>query len=89
MHESGPVDHQRGDLSRDDGSRPAVTVLTPRQLQVMRLKATGMKDTAIAVALSVTATTVKRDRRHAREALGATCNEEVYADLGWLRVPNG
>ena len=44
---------------------------------------------AVAHAMGISVRTVKRETRAVRERLGATCDEDIYRDLGWLRVPNG
>lgn len=49
---------------------PPCTVLSPREQQVLRLLATGMRSTQIAQELGIAATTVEVHRRNIKEKLG-------------------
>ena len=69
-----------------DGSRPR-DVLTDRQYQLVRLRALGFTFKAAADWMGISVTTAKRELRHIHEALGATCDADIYRDLGWLVVP--
>ena len=69
-----------------DGSRPR-DVLTERQYELVRLRALGFTFKGAAEWMGVSMTTAKREMRHIHEALGATCDADIYRDLGWLVVP--
>ena len=69
-----------------DGSRPR-DVLTERQYELVRLRALGFTFKAAADWMGISVTTAKRELRHIHEALGATCDADIYRDLGWLVVP--
>ena len=74
-----------GEAKSSVGSRPIV--LTERQLELVRLRALGFTFKAAADWMGVSMTTAKREMRHIHEALGATCDADIYRDLGWLVVP--
>ena len=69
-----------------DGSRPR-DVLTERQLELVRLRALGFTFKGAADWMGISMTTAKRELRTVHERLGATCDADIYRDLGWLVVP--
>ena len=60
--------------------------LTPRQDEVLRLAATGMKYTAIADELGIGPQTVKGHLRAVRERLNVGSVIEAFIARGWLQV---
>lgn len=67
--------------SADDGQRPAVTSLTDRELEVLRLLGGGLKSSKIAERLGLSAKTVEAHRQNIKEKLGLGSSPEliVYA----------
>ena len=78
MHEDVQVVNV-GSLSR--------VVLTSRQVELMRLRAFGVPIAGAAQVLGVSLTTAKRNLRAIHDKLGATCDADIFRDLGWLVVP--
>jgi DNA-binding NarL/FixJ family response regulator len=68
------------------GSSPS-GVLTSRQWNLMRLRALGVPIAGAAGVMGISLTTAKRELRVVHEKLGATCDADIYRDLGWLVVP--
>ena len=64
-----------------------MTALAPRELDVLRLVATGAKQEAVAHELGITVQTVKNHLTSAYRRLGVTSAIEAFGTLGWLRVP--
>lgn len=62
-------------------------LLTPRQREVLRLKAKGLGYREIAVALRCSPDTVRSHLSSSYDRLGVGSAEEAYAALGWLVVP--
>ena len=52
-----------------------------------RLRALGVPIAGAADVLGISLTTAKRELRAIHDKLGATCDADIYRDLGWLVVP--
>lgn len=63
--------------------------LSPRELEVMRLRAQGHKMERIADELGIGVQTVKNYCRSAFSKTGSSSVSEFYVALDWLHVPNG
>lgn len=62
-------------------------VLTPRQMAVLRLRASGRTNKAIALELGISTWTVKQFLTQAFRRLGVEGAVEAFTVMGWLRVP--
>lgn len=61
--------------------------LTARQREIMRRRALGDTNEAVAHALNISAQTVKNHVTIVYAKTGATCFAEALIALGWLTVP--
>lgn len=59
--------------------------LSPRQVEILRLLATGMKRQAVALELGVALSTVNAHLYLAWDRLDVGCTIEAFVALGWLR----
>ena len=76
-----------GELDAEDRQRPAwSTLLTPRQLQVLRLLAKGMPNKSIAFALDMSERTVKAHVKAIMQRLGAANRTQIVARLSNLEL---
>ena len=60
---------------------------TPRQLEVLRLMASGMTQEQIAEAMVLAVQSVKNHKSEAYRRLGVANMTQAYLRLGWLQVP--
>ena len=61
--------------------------LTPREREILVLRAHGLTMDAIAYQLGVSVQTAKNQVTTAYRALGVSCLTEAYLALGWLTPP--
>lgn len=59
--------------------------LTPRELEVLRLRSDGLTIKAVAYQLGISSGTVKNICTHAYEKLGVFSFVEAMHELGWVR----
>ena len=63
--------------------------LSPRQVEVLRLRALGLTNAAIAARLGISSRAVKSDLNGAYGRLDAACLPDALRAVGWLQVPGG
>lgn len=68
----------------DPRSAPA---LTPRQLEIVRLLATGLPYKAVAASLGISVSTVKTHVMDTYRRVGADSILDALCVLGWLHIP--
>ena len=61
--------------------------LTPRQIEILRLRAQGRLAKEVAGELGLSEVTVKNHATRAYERLNVETAIEAFLVLGWLRVP--
>ncbi len=75
------------DSPADDAPRPAVDDLSPRQRQVLRRRAYGLRTKEIAHDLGISMQTVKNHITFTYIKLGVESLPEALVEVGWLRIP--
>ena len=75
------------DVRRVHRGSMAPDVLTARQVEVLRVLATGEPVKGAASRLGVSPNTIKSSLARSYQALDASCREDAYRALGWLVVP--
>ena len=75
------------DSPADEGPRPAVENLSPRQRQVLRRRAYGLRTKEIAHDLGISMQTVKNHITFTYIKLGVESLPEALVEVGWLRIP--
>lgn len=74
-------------VGEQEPSGTAQSLLTPREYQVVRLRAIGWTRDQITHELRISKNTVMDHMHNAYDKYGATCLVELLAELGWLNVP--
>ena len=75
------------DSPADDAFRPPVDSLSPRQRQVLRRRAYGLRTKEIAHDLGISMQTVKNHITFTYIKLGVESLPEALVEVGWLRIP--
>lgn len=75
------------DSPADQPVRPAVDNLSPRQRQVLRRRAYGLRTKEIAHDLGISMQTVKNHITFTYIKLGVESLPEALVEVGWLRIP--
>jgi DNA-binding NarL/FixJ family response regulator len=71
--------------ARLKGRGPALP--TPRQIEILRLRAMGRTIRQVAIELDVAEQTVKNHLADAYRKMQVSCMQDAFRALGWLRVP--